>query len=247
MNPGLFLEYFEDLQNSWAFRSGGRLDYVQTDIVDDRAKLDAIGLGQNPATFEEIVGTNQSQTDRFLYSCYSSLEHQYSSSLASSASIGFAQRPPTLTELYAAQPFLLMLQNGLNNVTGDPRLKNEKLIQADFSIDFEGEYLKAGCRGFHGWAMDYITFENTSVQTGPPNGDVQQVSLRYVNTDLATLIGGEAFAELFPRSPLSHSCHLRVLMAEIAHETVVSPRRMDLLEMLQLDRLAYNEDFSAVS
>ena len=35
---------------------------------------------------------------------------------------GYAERPPTLTEMYAAETFMFVLQNGLNTVTGDPRL-----------------------------------------------------------------------------------------------------------------------------
>lgn len=203
VNPGVFGEYEEDLGEDWTFRTGGRVDYVQTDIVDERAKLDEVGLDQFPATYEEIVGTDQSQSDRFLWSLYATLEREWTNDLVGTASLGFAQRPPTLTELYAAQPFLLLLQNGLNNVTGDPRLDEEKLIQFDVSLDYDGDVVRAGVRGFHGWNMDYITFENTNVVTGPPNGDVQQASLRYVNTDLATMIGGEAFLELFPDAMLS--------------------------------------------
>ncbi len=133
-----------------------------------------------------------------MWSLYGSLVRQHNESLLSAVSLGYAQRPPTLTELYAAQPFLLLLQNGLNNVTGDPRLKREQLIQADISIDFDGTHMRAGLRGFYGWAFDYITFENTNIVTGPPDNEVQQVSLRYVNTSLATLAGFESFVELNP-------------------------------------------------
>ncbi len=209
VNPGVFAEYQEQLFDQYTVRTGGRVDYVQTDIVDNPAKLDAIGLDVTPATYEEIVGTDQQQTDRVLWSIYASLDRQYSDSLIGTAAVGFAQRPPNLTELYAAQPFLLLLQNGLNNVTGDPTLEQEKMVQADLSLDYSDDLTKAGFRCFHSWAMDYITLENTNVVRGPPNGDIQQVSLRYVNTDLATFIGGEAFAELFPKSALSPFITLR--------------------------------------
>ena len=203
VNPGVFFEYEEDLREVWKFRMGGRVDYVQTDIVEDPAELEEVGLDTFPATYAEIVGTDILQTDRVLWSLYGSLERQWTDKLVGAASVGFAQRPPTLTELYAAQPFLLLLQNGLNNVTGDPNLDEEKLIQFDLTLDYDGDRVRAGVRGFQGWAMDYITFENTNVVTGPPNGEVQQASLRYVNTDLATLVGGEAFLELFPKAMLS--------------------------------------------
>jgi len=78
--------------------------------------------------------------------------------------------------------------------TGDPTLKHEKMIQSDISLDYSGKNVKAGFRAFYEWGLDYITFENTNVVRGPPNGDVQQVSLRYVNTDLATFVGGNVIS-----------------------------------------------------
>ena len=197
-NPGLFAEYTELFMDDWTFRTGGRIDYVQTDIVADRDELDEVGLDTFPASYEEIVGTDISQTDRVMWSLYGSLSRRHHECLESSASLGYAERVPSLTALYAAQPFLLLMQNGLNNVTGDPMLKREKLIQADLSIDFDGRYLRAGVRGFYGWGFDYLTFENTRVLQGPPSGEIQQVSLRYVNTSLATLAGFESFLELMP-------------------------------------------------
>ncbi len=208
VNPGLFTEYREDL-NNFTFRTGGRLDFVQTDIVDDPNKLTEVGLAQDAASYNEIVGTDQSQTDRLLGSIYAGIDQHYGESLVSTVSVGFAERAPTLTELYAAQPFLLILQNGLNSVTGDPLLKTEKLIQSDITLDYNGDVFRGGVRGFYGWAMDYITLENTEVRRATPTGPVQQVSLRYVNTALATLAGGEAFAELFPKSTLTPFMTLR--------------------------------------
>jgi iron complex outermembrane recepter protein len=207
VNPGLFAEYSELFLEDWTFKTGARIDYVQTDIVDDPAKLRSVGLADPVATYAEIVGTEKSQTDRVLWSLYGSLTREHYDALTSSTSLGYAQRAPNLTELYAAQPFLLLLQNGLNNVTGDPTLKQEQLIQADMSFDFEGDYLRAGMRGFYGWAFDYVTFENTSVFSS--NGQVQQVSLRYVNTSLATLAGFESFLELLPQKRLTPFASMR--------------------------------------
>ncbi|WP_259634282.1 TonB-dependent receptor [Stieleria sedimenti] len=200
-NPGLFAEYNEHLFHGITFRAGGRVDYVQTDIVADAGELAEVGLDQNPASFDEIVGTSDYQTDRVMWSLYATLTRQHHEGLSTSASLGFGQRAPTLTELYAAQPFLLLLQNGLNNVTGDPGLKQEKLLQADLSIDQDGDYVRSGVRGFYGWAFDYITLENT--RAFPSRSNTEQVSLRYVNTSLATLAGFESFMELLPKAKVS--------------------------------------------
>ncbi|MDZ4782625.1 MAG: TonB-dependent receptor [Planctomycetia bacterium] len=59
----------------------------------------------------------------------------------------------------------------------------------------EYDRFRAGANGFHAWIHDYITFENMGVFRGPPQGQVEQVSLKYVNTDLATLTGAELFME----------------------------------------------------
>lgn len=200
VNPGIFIEYNESVFEDLQFRAGARVDYVQTDITAGEGELGQIGLGFFPASYEEIVGTSDKQTDRALLSAYGTLTRQHDPGLVTALSLGYAERAPGLTALYAAQPFLLLLQNGLNNVTGDPTLTKEKLLQADISFDFTGDYIRCGARAFHGWAFDYLTFENTNVVTGPPSGDVQQVSLRYVNTSLATLAGFESFIELAPQS-----------------------------------------------
>ncbi len=208
-NPGLFAEYNEDFLADWNFRTGLRVDYVQTDIVDDPAKLQNLTFAENTATAAEILGTNDFQTDRVLWSLYGSLGRQYCEHLEGAISIGYAERPPTLTELYAIQPFLLLLQNGLNTVTGSPDLDNEKLLQFDINFDYNGEYIRTGARAFHGWAYDYVTFENTRTFRAGLNNEVQQVSLQYVNTDLATLAGFESFLELLPKSQLTPFATMR--------------------------------------
>ena len=88
-------------------------------------------------------------------------------------------------------------------MTGDPTLKNERLLQVDLGWEYRGEKVRSGVRAYHAWGFDYITFENTLVNYIPPIGDVGQESLRYVNTALATLTGAEAFGELFPTSPIT--------------------------------------------
>jgi len=202
-NPGLFAEYRETLAETWTFKSGARADFTQTDIVADPQELAGVGLATDPAPYSNIVGTDQYQQEFYLMSMYGTLERQINKELTGSLSLGYAERAPTLTELYAAQPFLLLLQNGLNNVTGDPTLDKEKLLQFDVMLDYQNDTFKTGIRGFHAWAFDYVTFEATDVTRGPPNGDIQQVSLRSVNTDLATLAGFESFAELFPQKRLT--------------------------------------------
>ena len=105
-NPGIFAEYSETFCCDWTFRTGGRLDYVQTDIVENPENLQSITFSENPATLAEILGTDQWQTDRFLWGLHAGLERRYSKNLIGTASLGYAERPPNLTESYAAAAVL---------------------------------------------------------------------------------------------------------------------------------------------
>lgn len=209
VNPGLFSEYQEQLSEDWTFRTGGRVDFVGTDILESSSNLNVIGLGVPPASYEEIMGTDEYQREFFLWSIHAAIDRKISDRLVGTLNVGYAERPPTLTDLYAAESFMLLLQNGLNNVTGDPALDRERLIQCDISLDYEGEIVRAGARGFYAWAFDYITFENTGVGRSAPNNQITQVSLRSVNTDFATLTGFETFMELFPKAQLTPFMNVR--------------------------------------
>jgi len=210
-NPGLFVDYKEEVGERLGVNLGARVDYASSQITDDADKLSGIGIGFFPASYANIVGTSEYDRQFSLASAFMSLRYDSSDEIASTLSAGYAERAPTLTELYAAQPFMLLLQNGLNNVTGDPTLAKERLFQIDFGSEYSCDDLRTGFRCFHAWGLDYITFENTRVNIVPPAGEVGQVSLRYVNTELATILGGEWFGELFPTSPLTPFANVRVV------------------------------------
>ncbi len=208
-NPGLFAEYEEEVTDATSVRMGARYDYAGSNITDNANKLAAVGLDVTPASYSEIVGTNQYSRQFNLFSGFFTMQRKLSSASTGTVGLGFAERAPTLTELYAAQPFMLLLQNGLNNVTGDPTLKIEKLLQFDLGYEHQTELYRAGIRGYHAWAFDYITFENTQTTVFPPDADTRQVSLRYVNTQLATLAGTECYSELLPNAPWTPFLNLR--------------------------------------
>lgn len=209
-NPGVFLDYQETLGEQIGVHFGGRLDYARSDISEkDPSKFNNLGLDGTAISYESIVGTAVQQRDFGLGSAFLSLRRDFSDEFTTTLSGGYAERAPTLTALYAAQPFMLLLQNGLNNVTGDPTLAKERLFQLDVGWELREEQFKTGARAFHMWGLDYITFENTEEQAF--DQDTRQVNLRYVNTELATILGGEWFGELFPKSPITPFGNLRVL------------------------------------
>ena len=210
-NPGLFVDYKEEIGDRLGVNLGARVDYAASQMDDSADKLAGIGIGFNPVSYSNIVGTDQFDRQFNLASAFMSLRLDTSDEISSTLSGGYAERAPTLTELYAAQPFMLVLQNGLNNVTGDPTLAKERLFQIDIGSEYSGDELRTGFRCFHAWGLDYITFENTRVNYIPPVGDPGQVSLRYVNTELATILGGEWYGELFPKNTLTPFANVRIV------------------------------------
>ncbi len=208
-NPGLFAEYQEDIGESVNAKIGGRLDYSRHDLAEDPSNLGEIGADSVPVSYSQIVGTSDFQRDFSLASAFLSVRHDRNDWLTTTTSLGYAERAPTLTELYAAQPFMNVLQNGLNNVTGDPSLSKERLIQLDVGGEYNDDKLKSGIRVFSLLGLDYITFESTGVTNFAQN--TKQVNLRFKNTDYVTIGGVEWFGELAPKSPITPFANLRFL------------------------------------
>lgn len=198
VNPGLYLEYETKPTDDIVLTAGVRGDLVATDVIAGPAQLTGLGLDTPPRSFAEIVGTDDFDQDFLLWSAFLAAEWQLNDEWRLGVGAGTARRPPSLTELYVAESFMFLLQNGLNAVTGDPTLDAERMWQVDVSVQHDSERFRSSVRGFHAWIFDYITFENAAVRA--PFGFVEQINLRYVNTELATLAGAEARAE-FDASP----------------------------------------------
>lgn len=194
-NPGVFAQYVHSFESPTRVTAGVRGDWVDTNVTDDPAKLAALGLETPQHSLAQILGTGNFDQSFQLWSAFLTADHDLSDTWTLQGGFGYAERPPSLTELYAAQSFMFLLQNGLNTVTGDPTLPAERLYQLDIGFMYDDGVVRGGVKGFHAWVHDYITFENLRVFVGPPAGQVEQVNLQFVNTDLATLQGGEAFAE----------------------------------------------------
>ena len=199
-NPGLLAEYELPVDEDWTIRTGGRLDFVMT-----KAQNEVPGVGTTTGDpMMGFTGTPQLITDRLmtsrldrnftLWSWFLTLEHEVDENITASFGAGFSQRAPNLTELYAAGPFVNLLQSGLTTLTGDPQLDKERLRQIDASIDLDYDEFRAHLGGFHAWVEDYITFDGgllTEAQIGQLNNRIL-----FTNTDRATLAGFEASAEL---------------------------------------------------
>jgi outer membrane receptor protein involved in Fe transport len=180
-------------------------------------------IGAMPPVFEPIIPVvdngpvqlNQFLSDRdfALWSGYITGEYEVDCHNTATGAVGFSMRPPTLTELYAFNgPFLAILQRGGNFVFGDSTLDPDKRVQFDLGLRSNYGPLRAGGNVFYALIHDYITLRPQIPFTGvlptppfppgipaeallPPGADAVQ-PVQFTNTDLATLSGGELFAEL---------------------------------------------------
>lgn len=194
-NPGLFAEIKDESIEDLRLTAGVRADVVATEVTDTAARMRFLGNANPQSSLAGILGTGDFDQTFGLWSMYLNAEYAVDEVWTLYAGAGHGQRAPSLTELYAAQPFMFLLQNGLNTVTGDPRLNPERRWQIDLGTGYDDGRLHARANVFHAWVLDAITFENVGVVPGPPNGQIEQVNLKYVNTDLATLAGFEANAD----------------------------------------------------
>jgi iron complex outermembrane recepter protein len=193
-NPGLFVELQDTSIDGLTLTSGARVDIVSNEMLADAQQLAALGTRDPEASLAEILGTGDFDQSFGLWSAFINGEFQADDNWAIQFAAGHGQRAPSLTEMYAAESFMFLLQSGLNTVTGDSRLNPERRWQIDLGTTFDNDRLHLGINGYHAWVHDRITFENNGV-AGGPSGQIERYDLKYVNTDRATIYGFDADAE----------------------------------------------------
>lgn len=185
-NPGLFADSTVVMTENWTIKAGARVDWVSTDIEGPTE-------GRSVADLHAVLGNNFDQ-DFHPFAFYLTSENKLDDHWTFSSGGGYAVRPPTLTELYAVDPFLAILQQGFTQVRGNVNLSAERAWQVDAGLKADYKCWRAGVQGFHSWIYDYITFEARDT-TFADNGIENGLGVNFVNTDLATLAGFEAMAE----------------------------------------------------
>lgn len=201
VNPGLFAQGTMPVTERWKLTAGGRIDaaFASANPRLITGNFDVFGPVQNPTgaafTIDPFLysadQTNNALSRQYLLLAgFLSSEYKIDEHVTASASVGHAERPPTLTELYASGPFIGVLQQGTSRLIGDPNLSPEKLTQFDVGLKGDYGWFQAGANGFYAFVHDYITYDANKVS---PNGGLTQVV--YSNTDLATLAGIEAFTQ----------------------------------------------------
>lgn len=175
-------------------------DYVHLNVG---ARVDAIrATSDGDAEGFTPVFTPDELTQNFTtWTTYVNGRVDLTQNWVATAGFGFGQRPPTLTELYVESAFIGSLQRGLTFLGGDPELKAETLRQLDVGMLLQTERFSGGVNGYYSWIDDYITYDlltPAAADNGLSSG------AGFVNTNLATLAGIEAFGQYRAADRLSY-------------------------------------------
>jgi outer membrane receptor protein involved in Fe transport len=241
LDVGLFTEQVLPADNGLTVRTGARAD-----LIANKAREYVPGMGEyDPLVFppvnvpKSLSELKDAPLDQnfFPWSLYATADYALTSDWTVMGGAGYGMRPPTLTELYSAGPFLGSLQPGLTYVEGDPELDSERMIQLDLGVRGDLGDLRVSLTGFHAWIFDYITYDNVGTFYQPPlppfdPGQVLQQAA-YVNTDLATLTGFELLADQDLSSWLSGFAWMSYVQGEDHGRT--KPSRIGALLREQAD------------
>lgn len=202
-NPGVFAELKMPFGESFIARTGGRFDLVNTTSGSRliTGNIDIFGQpvilppNETSVTIVDPViystqPNNPNTTRNFqLYSAFLTGDWKLDENVTVSAGYAHAMRAPTMTELYAAGPFLGVLQQGTNRLIGDPQLNPETLNQMDLGLRADYGWIKGNVTGFYAFVNNYITYDENRASSG-----INQLVV--TNTDLATLAGFEAYSQV---------------------------------------------------
>lgn len=196
---GFFFENRTPVNQRLTLKFGGRVDFMNSNVVAVPPGFEEPDCGcgcDHSMAIADALGVDRLDRDFTLWLTYANAEYLMTDNITLLGGIGYSMRPGTPTELYAVGPFLASLQQGFTSVLGNPELEPEKLFQIDVGFKANYERFRGGLNFFHAWVNDYVTFAAI--------GDVQgkivleandALQVRFVNTGLATLYGGEAYAE----------------------------------------------------
>jgi outer membrane receptor protein involved in Fe transport len=181
----VFIDGVLPLGNQLTLKAGFRADWASSNVDD----LPVLFPNEDPYT--QTLGANQFGRTFNLWTAYLNGEFKLTDHWTATAGFANAERPPTLTELYADRPLLAVIQNGLNFTQGNPFLTPDQARQLDLGVRAEYETLRFGLNGFYSWIHNYITFEEIS----PPTPPFQANGVQFINTNRASLSGFETYGE----------------------------------------------------
>lgn len=176
---GFYAERQVTLFDYLHLNAGARIDTIRTDS-DNEAD------GFPPIYTEDLKQTFTTWTT------YVNGQLDLTSEWRATGGFGYGQRPPTLTELYVNSAFIGSLQRGLTFLGGDFDLEPETLRQLDVGLQCNYSKFTGGVNWYHAWIDDYISYDLLTPSSGT-NG--LSAGAGFVNTNLATLTGVEAYGQ----------------------------------------------------
>lgn len=187
-NPGLFLELSSQTERT-RINGGLRVDWIFNNLLDPGNTQ----VGFPPNSLANVLASPNLDPDDAFWSAFLTSETDLGNGITGFLGLAIAQRPPTLTELYTAGPFLFLLQNGVSTIVGNPSLKSSRVWQVDLGLNMERPQYRGSLNGFIALVEDYITFDSRQVLLNATN--FQQV-LSPVNSELVALGGVELVGEV---------------------------------------------------
>ncbi|MBB3206503.1 hypothetical protein FHS27_002312 [Rhodopirellula rubra] len=183
LDIGLFIEKITEVTDDVLVTGGARIDGVFTDSRDIVAGV------EDPLSDLEDTTLDKSY---FLGATFLTATRNLGHGWTTDAGLGYAMRQPTLTELYSEYTYIGSLQRGLTFLDGDPDLDPERLYQFDLGLQYQGKSVQLGVHAHHAYIENYITYD---LLDPAGTSDGFQTGARFVNTDLATLSGIEAYGQ----------------------------------------------------
>ncbi len=171
IDVGVFLEHECAVSDALRFRTGARVDLHNADAQDNVPGMGIIVRSfPNPQLVElplSVLKQAQLEQNFVPWSVFAAADYEINDCWTAFGGAGYAMRTPTLTELYAAGPFIGSLQPGLTFVEGDPELDPERLVQLDVGLRAHLGGTRLSASAFYAWVFDYITYDDVGVQHQP--------------------------------------------------------------------------------
>jgi outer membrane receptor protein involved in Fe transport len=182
---GIFAEFFVPILVESELKFGARFDRVST-------RQDAVYSSVDPAGVEHVFDYGEDFVAyNSLYHGFVTTDHPLTRELKLRAGFGHGQRPPNLTERFAEDPFLTLVQNSTSAVIGDVELNPERASQFDLALHGDYGDMRFQVSVFWSYVDEHITLA-PGIDV-PPDPDLRL--LDFVNND-SVLDGGEVFAEV---------------------------------------------------
>ena len=198
-DTGMFIEGQNSPSEQLTLKAGGRLDLVRSNATPT-PETDGRSLALNPGVpLEQFY---------WLGAGYLSADYELNDAAVLNAGVGYAQRAPSLTDLYGDLPHLSIMQEGAFFLPhGELLLKKERALQADLGLTMKYDDLRGGVSAFYSQVDDFITYTAPHLTFG---SHLQHAI--GVNHDVR-MAGGEFFGELDLAEPLTAFAALSYVQA----------------------------------